>query len=498
MKKIFLILLAVVVVLLVGMPWFLGAQLEKRLPSVIAQGAQEAERYGLALHLRNYQRGYLTSTAQMLLLYQPPGEQIPLYQGNITLNIRHAPLLASGFNFMMARLQSDDDAQGVLAQALPAGFLEANAGVGLGGRLHINGRLMETRTNLLPRPNRPQHLAFHGARFQIESTLAGYPERGKGHLELHGVTFTDGDQRWHIAPLRIDFTSEDVYEAQAQLPELILQHSLHALSAREQIRIGGFTARMQQGLSPEGKPYPHKLDYHITDFKWIREQHGETYTRHLRDLSLNAALRRNDGAPSVALNMHGQVLQLDLAGSWQDIAPENFSGSVELQPFDIKEALALLDALRHPLPDTQHVPLPDKLRHLQLPAGASHVVHYLAAHMARQDVRLRWQMYLQRQGETLVSVEGNWQEHMNAANSMELLKEFVSALDHTARLPTFLKGSRIHIVASTPFMQKSGLGIALLFAGFRQYLDDAGQFKLDAVVDEGKITVNEKLLPLTP
>lgn len=499
MKKLLLMIFVPVAAGLFGLPWFFGAQLEKRLPAVIAQGAREAERYGLALQLRNYRRGYFTSTAQMLLVYQPPGEQVPLYQGVMTLDIRHAPLLASGFDFMTAHLFSDNDAQGVLAQALPPDFLAASASVGLNGHLRIEGRLLETRTNLFPHPNRPQHLAFHGARFQIDSTLTGYPERGKGFVELDGVTFTDDEQRWHLMPLRIGFAGEDTYEAQAQLPELVLQHSLHALSAREHIRISGFRAQMQQGLSADGKPYPHSLQYHIADFNWAREQYGETHTQHLRDLNLHATLRQSDSqAPNATLHVSGQALQLDLPGGWQDIAPETFESTLEWQPFRIEDASALLDALRHPLPAAQYVPLPEAWRHVQLPPGAGHVLHYLAGHMARDTVRARWHMRLSRRDEVLLSAEGHLHEHIRGENSTDVLQTLADAWGHNARLPALLQGSRLHIFANQPFVQKSGLGIALLFSGHKAYLDGEGQFKLDALVDTGGITVNGDLLPLAP
>lgn len=499
MKKLLLIVFVLVAAVLLGLPWFFGAQLEKRLPEVIAQGAREAERYGLALQLRNYRRGYFTSTAQMLLVYQPPGEQVPLYQGVMTLDIRHAPLLASGFDFMTAHLFSDNDAQGVLAQTLPPDFLAASASVGLNGRLQIEGRLLEARANVQPSPDRPQHLAFHGAQFQVQSSLTGYPERGQGTLDLAGATFTDGDQRWQLLPLRLTFASEDVYEAQAQLPELVLQHSLHALSAREQIRIGGFSARMQQGLSAEGKPYPHSLDYHIADVNWAREQHGETHTQHLRDLHLNMTLRQSDShAPNAILSVSGQALQLDLPGAWQEIAPEAFSASLEWQPFRIEEALALLDALRHPLPPPQYVPLPDALRHVSLPSGVALVLHYLADHMAHDAARARLEVRLMRQEAPLLSAEVFVQEHIDAPNSTAALQALVHAWDHSARLPELLQGSRLHVFASKPFVQKSGLGVALLFSGRKHFLDGEGQFKLDAVVDDGTITVNGDLLPLKP
>ena len=499
MKKILLILFFTLIALLAGLPWFFGAQLQKRLPDIIAQGAREAERYGLALHLRNYRRGYLTSSAQMLLLYQPPGAQIPLYQGIMTLDIRHAPLLASGFNFMTAHLHSDNDAQGALAQALPDDFLNASTSVGLNGHLHLQGRLLAAHTNLLPHPNRPQHLAFHGARFAVDSTLTGYPDKGRGQLELHGATFTDDDQRWHLQPLHIHFASEERYEAQAHMPELTLQHSLHATAAREQIRIGGFRAQMQQGLAADGSAYPHSLTYHIDDFHWASEQHGETRTQHLRDLALNATLRQNgQQIPNASVNISATALQLDLPGGWQDIAPEHIASHLELEPFGIPAALELLDRLRHPLPDAQYLPLPDSLSHLNPPGGIRRILHYLAARMGKENVRAHWQLTLTRKNEPLLRADLHLAEHINAADSMTLLQELADAINHSARLPGKLHGSRLHLFASAPFVQKSGLGITLLFSGQQRYLDHDKQFKLDGVINENNISINGEALPLTP
>lgn len=498
MKKAILILFFAIAALLLALPWYVGAELEKRLPDVIARGAQEAQRYGLGVQLRNYRRGWMTSQAQMLVLYQPPGEQVPLYQGLADLDIHHAPVFTSGFDVMRARLRSDDDAQGALAQALPGGFLDVNAAVGADGALQIEGRLREADTTLQTHPNRPQHLAFHGAQFAVSSTLTGYPERGRGALELAGLTFTDGDQRWHLSPVQLTFAAEDAYEAQAHIPELILQHSIHALGSREQIRLRDFRARMEQGLSAQGNPYPHSLDYHIADLQWTHERQGQTQNRHLHDLNMNMTLRQHALTPGAALRFSGRAQHLDLPGGWQDIAPDRFESLLELQPFRIEQALALLDALRHPLSKAQYVPLPDNLSHVQLPAGAAHILHYLAALMAKEEVTLQGGLRAERAGETLATAQWYMHEHMQAANGTEILQQLADAVGHNARLPALLHGSRVHLAAARPFVQKSGLGLSLIFAGQQHFLDENGQFKLDALIDKTTITVNGALVPLRP
>ena len=494
MKKILLLITLALAAVIAALPWFLGKQLEERLPAQIALGVREAERYGLALHLRNYRRGYLTSHAELLLLYQPPGQQIPLYQGTAQLDIRHAPLLASGLNILSARLRSANDAQGELAQALPPDFLDVTASLSLNGGLAIDGRLQEARTNLLPHPNTPQHLVFHGAHFQFASTLTGYPERSRGSLELAGFTFTDDNQRWQLSPLRIDFESHDPFEATASFAELTLQHSVHALSAREHIRLSGFSAAMQQGLTADNQPYPQTLAYRIADFNWTREQHGETRTQHLRDLTLDVTLRQNELIPNATLAMSAQALQLDLPGGWQDIAPEQLHSTLWLEPFTIEQALNLLDRLRRPLPEAQYLPLPDSLSHLNPPPGASRILHYLGEQMARHDVRARWNASLSRQQETLIEGELYLEESIQAPDSMTLLQDLAYALDHPRQLPALLSGSRIHLAASKAFVQKSGLGIALLFSGQQRYLNSDGTFTLDTVISDDAVTINGELL----
>ena len=81
---------------------------------------------------------------------------------------------------------------------------------------------------------------------------------------------------------------------------------------------------------------------------------------------------------------------------------------------------------------------------------------------------------------------------------MTLLQELADAINHSARLPGKLHGSRLHLFASAPFVQKSGLGIALLFSGQQRYLDHDKQFKLDGVINENNISINGEALPLTP
>lgn len=492
MKKVLLILSLVIVALIGGLPWLLGSQLEKHLPAQIAANAHHAARYGLAIQLRNYQRHYLTSRGEMLVMYQPPGQQVPLYQGVATLELRHAPLLASGFSFLIARLKSDNDAQGELAQALPADFLDANASLGIDGKLLIDATLQSAQSNLLPHPNHPQHLAFHGAQFHWQSTLTGYPYRGHGQVQLAGLTVTDRDQRWQLAPLRIDFVSHDRFEGEAHLPEFLLQHSVHALSAREQLKLGPLRVAMQQGLAADGRAYPQILDYHIADANWTCEQQGQSETQHLADLNLNVTLRPGDGQPPTAqLRASGKALQLNLPGGWQDIAPDTFHTGLTLQPFTPDEAMHLLDRLRHPLPPAAYLPLPDTLAHLTPHPGVSRILHYLAGLMAKDNVHARWQFALGKNGNPLLEGDIILEEAVSETDGMAVLHRLAAAVNAPQQLPTLLHGSRLHLHAVPEFVRKSGLGLSLLFSGHApQWLASDGSLALDALISPDGITIN--------
>ncbi|MDO5091587.1 MAG: DUF945 family protein [Cardiobacteriaceae bacterium] len=492
MKKVLLIVSIVILAALGGLPWLLGTQLEKHLPAQIAASAKEAARYGLAIQLRNYQRHYLSSRGEILVVYQPPGQQVPLYQGVAALEVRHAPLLTSGFNLLMARLTSDDDAQGELAQALPAAFLDARAALGIDGTLALDATLQGAQSNLLPHPNHPQHLAFLGAQFRWQSTLTGYPHRGQGHVQLAGLTFTDRDQRWQLEPLRIDFASHDRYEGEGQLPEFILRHSVHAHSAREQLKIAGMRFAMQQGLTGDGRAYPQSLDYHIADALWTHEQQGQSDTQHLTDLNLNVTLRPGDGdTPGAQLRVSGQALQLALPGGWQDIAPDAFRASLTLHPFTPEEAMLLLDRLRHPLPPAAYLPLPEHLAHLAPHPGLSRILHYLAGLMAKDAVRARLQGELERNGAPLFAGELILEEAMDGASGADLLHRLADAVNYPAKLPALLAGSRLHAEATPEFVRKSGLGLALLIAGqAKQWLAGDGSLLLDALISADSITIN--------
>ena len=494
MKKVLLILSIVIAALVGGLPWLIGSQLEKHLPAQIAANAHHAARYGLAIQLRNYQRHYLTSRGEMLIMYQPPGQQVPLYQGVATLELRHAPLLASGFDFLIARLRSDNDALGELAQALPADFLEANASLGMNGKLLIDATLQSAQSNLLPHPNNPQHLAFHGAQFHWQSTLTGYPYRGQGHVQIAGLTVIDRDQRWQLAPLRIDFVSHDRFEGEAHLPEFMLQHSVHALSAREQLKLGPLRVAMQQGLAADGSAYPQSLNYHIADANWTHEQQGQSETQHLADLTLNVTLRPGDGqAPGAQLQASGKALQLALPGSWQDIAPDTFRTSLTLQPFTPDEAMHLLDRLRHPLPPAAYLPLPDSLAHLTPHPGVSRILHYLAGLMAKDNVHARWQLTLDKSGAPLLQSDIVLEEAIDSTDSMSTLHLLADAFDHPGRLPGLLNGSRLHLHAVPEFVRKSGLGLTLLFSGqAQQWLAADGSLAFDALISPDSITINGK------
>ena len=494
MKKVLLILSIVIAALVGGLPWLIGSQLEKHLPAQIAANAHHAARYGLAIQLRNYQRHYLTSRGEMLIMYQPPGQQVPLYQGVATLELRHAPLLASGFDFLIARLRSDNDALGELAQALPADFLEANASLGMNGKLLIDATLQSAQSNLLPHPNNPQHLAFHGAQFHWQSTLTGYPYRGQGHVQIAGLTVIDRDQRWQLAPLRIDFVSHDRFEGEAHLPEFMLQHSVHALSAREQLKLGPLRVAMQQGLAADGSAYPQSLNYHIADANWTHEQQGQSKTQHLVDLTLNVTLRPGDGqAPGAQLQASGKALQLALPGSWQDIAPDTFRTSLTLQPFTPDEAMHLLDRLRHPLPPAAYLPLPDSLAHLTPHPGVSRILHYLAGLMAKDNVHARWQFTLGKNDGQLLEGELILKEAISETDAMNVLHRLAEAANAPHKLPVLLHGSRLHLHAVPEFVRKSGLGLTLLFSGqAQQWLAADGSLAFDALISPDSITINGK------
>ncbi|MBV7433640.1 YdgA family protein [Cardiobacteriaceae bacterium TAE3-ERU3] len=487
MKKTILTIAVLYGVAALGAPYFVGDQIEKNAQQFFQNSRQQQQlaEQGIELSLKQYDKGYFSSTADIHMTASDIITGEVYYDGDFKADIKHAPLSLSGLNAANIHATGTSKPSGSVGDHVPEDFITLDARQSLidlisGKRnIHTDLALSAVKTRI----EDDTDMDFQGLNAHFTAS-ASNTEWEDVKIEFVGLKFASNEQEADVSikPFTINTETKSDTEVDVKLDKLDVVFNNHQDNLYITLTMNDFVESVSVlRMNDDGSLYlPSHIGLSFSNLTLNSKEDSQTGELHIEDGDFRLGFTPTEG-DDYALNVKLKATP-KLSGFFAEetpLQPQNIDINAQIAPFTE-------DYLRIKLQEIYN----EVSRN---PGMASNIIGsalfpMIQENAFQQDMTTKINASIDGQSGKLMTADGEIHEYLKKDS------DIMNMMFDQRKIPQYLHGTKLNIFASEQFLNQTGLGAELGYAQ-ASLIDAEGNLKLDLSITDDQVLLNGQPAP---